>query len=170
MADYYPGKVIKKYRKLKRWTQQKLAEHWPKKDGDIGVDFHYIQLVERGKRNIVAQPILRKVSVLLDIPLSEFGYCAYDPYSGVEDPSASDIEDQKIEQSDEASVAEASISAVTQEDISPLNAAPSHIESTVESDQEIEGNNMDEDRRLWLQETIDVARTGMLLPVGEELN
>ncbi len=78
---YHPGIVIKKYRKLKGWTQQKLAEHWPRADGGIGVDWRYVQFVESGKRNVTDQQVLRKLSDLLDIPLWEFGYSEYDPYT-----------------------------------------------------------------------------------------
>ena len=167
-SAYYPGKVIKKYRKLKRWSQQRLAEHWPKKDGEIGVDFHYIQLVERGKRNIVDQPVLRKVSVLLDIPLREFGYCEYDPYVGGEDLSVSGIEDQKVEQSDQALVAELSMPSVTFQDTSRLDAAPSdsHIESTIESDLEIEREeDLNEKRRQMVQRGIELVTAATVVPV-----
>lgn len=93
MADYHPGKVIKRYRELKGWSQQKLADNWPKKDGETGAILHYIQKVEYGTRNLVDQLILRKISALLDIPLSEFGFSVYNPYVGVKDPCDFDTED-----------------------------------------------------------------------------
>jgi tetratricopeptide (TPR) repeat protein len=88
MAQYHPGKVIRKYRELKGWSQQKLAEHWPKTDGEVGVTWHYVQKVEYSKRNIVDQPVLRKISELLDIPLWEFGLSEYDPWKPHSIPGA----------------------------------------------------------------------------------
>lgn len=76
---YHPGIVIKKYRKSKGWSQQKLAEQWPKADGRTGVDWRYVQFVEAEKRNITDQVVLRKLSDLLDIPLWEFGLSEYNP-------------------------------------------------------------------------------------------
>ena len=88
MAEYHPGKVIRKYRELKGWSQQKLAEHWPKTDGEVGVTWHYVQKVEYSKRNIVDQSVLRKISHLLDIPLWEFGFSEYDPWNPHSIPGA----------------------------------------------------------------------------------
>ena len=136
--------------------------------GGQSVDYHYVQWVERGVRNITNQSVLRKVSALLDIPLWEFGYCEYDPYLGAADPGASDTGDQKVEQSDQAPVAESSMPSVTQEDTSQLNTAPSnsHIESIIESDQEIEGEeDLNEKRRQMFQHGIELVRATTVMPV-----
>lgn len=120
MSEYHPGKVIKKYRELKGWSQQKLADHWPKTDGETGATWHYVQKVEYGKRNIVDQGVLRKLSDLLDIPLWEFGFSEHDPYSGANDPS--NVDNQQ-ELSDQASVAKSSIQADIGQNTSQLDTA-----------------------------------------------
>jgi tetratricopeptide (TPR) repeat protein len=40
-----------------------------------------VQKVEYSNRNVVDQPVLRKISDLLDIPLWEFGFSEYDPWN-----------------------------------------------------------------------------------------
>src|SRR5579859_7828962 len=84
--EYHPGKVIKKYRELRGWTQQQLADHWPRSDRGTGVDWHYVQKVEYGNRNIVDQLVLRKIAVLLGIPLWEFGLSEYNPFRSEDIP------------------------------------------------------------------------------------
>ena len=81
MTEHHPGKVIKKYREKRQWSQQKLADHWPRSSGEIGVDWHYVQKVEYGGKNIVDQLVLRKIANLLAIPLWEFGLSEHDPYN-----------------------------------------------------------------------------------------
>jgi len=123
MAEYHPGKVIKRYRMLKGWSQQKLADNWPKTDGETGVTWHYVQRVEYGKRNIVDQTVLRKMSTLLDIPLAEFGFSEHDPYSDASDPSG--VEDQQ-EQLGEI---------LARPDAIPTNAEPPGISEDGEENQ-----------------------------------
>lgn len=80
MSEYYPGKVVKKYREKAQWSQPQLADKWPRTDGGAGVDWHYVQLVEYGKRNITDQGVLRKIAAILSIPLWEFGLSDYNPF------------------------------------------------------------------------------------------
>lgn len=47
----------------------------------MGVDWHYVQLVEYGKKKITNVSTLRKLSDLLNIPLWEFGLSEYDPFA-----------------------------------------------------------------------------------------
>ncbi len=82
LADaYHHGKTIKKYREKCGMTQQELAEKWPRSRGAMGVDWHYVQLVEYGKKKITDVSTLRKLSDLLTIPLWEFGLSEYDPFA-----------------------------------------------------------------------------------------
>lgn len=78
---YHHGRTIKKYREKCGMTQQELAEQWPRSGGNVGVDWHYVQLVEYGKKKITNVYTLRKLSDLLNIPLWEFGLSEYDPFA-----------------------------------------------------------------------------------------
>lgn len=78
---YHYGKTIRKYRKLRGWSQEYLAARWPCADGRIGVSLQYIQLVEYGKRSIADHSILRRLSDLLEIPLWELGLSEYNPFA-----------------------------------------------------------------------------------------
>lgn len=77
---YHHGQTIKEHRKLKKWTQARLAAAWPRVDGDSGVNVRYVQDVEYGDKRINDPEILRKLSEILDIPLWKFGLSEYDPF------------------------------------------------------------------------------------------
>lgn len=79
--SYHHGHIIKEARERQRMTQAKLAEQWPKKDGDEGVNIRYVQDIEAGRKHITDQVILRKLSELLAIPLWKFGLSEYDPFN-----------------------------------------------------------------------------------------
>jgi transcriptional regulator with XRE-family HTH domain len=79
-ASYHHGQTIKEYRKIKNWTQAQLAEHWPRMDGEMGVNVRYVQDVEYGDKRISDPEALRKLSELLSIPLWKFGLSEYDPF------------------------------------------------------------------------------------------
>lgn len=81
MNEHHHGKVIKKYREMRHVTQAKLAELWPKADGERGVSITYVQFVEGGIRQITDQYTLRKLCDVLDISHWEFGLSEYDPFN-----------------------------------------------------------------------------------------
>lgn len=85
-SHHHHGQIIKEYRKLKRWTQARLAAAWPKVAGDAGVNVRYVQDVEYGDKRINDMELLRKLSELLDIPLWKFGLSEYDPFNPVSLP------------------------------------------------------------------------------------
>jgi transcriptional regulator with XRE-family HTH domain len=80
---YHYGLTIKKYRELRGWTQAKLAQNWLRSDKERGVNTRYIQDIEYGTKHIDNPDVLRDLSLLLDIPLWEFGLSEYNPF----DPS-----------------------------------------------------------------------------------
>ncbi len=79
-SSYHHGQTIKEHRKLKGWTQARLAAVWPKVDGASGVNVRYVQDVEYGDKHIHDPELLRKLSTVLDIPLWKFGLSEYDPF------------------------------------------------------------------------------------------
>ncbi len=85
-SSYHHGQTIKEYRKLKKWTQARLAAMWPKIDGDAGVNVRYVQDVEYGDKRIHDMELLRNLSEILDIPLWKFGISEYDPFNPVSLP------------------------------------------------------------------------------------
>ena len=85
-SSYHHGQTIKEYRKLKGWTQARLAAAWPKVDGAAGVNVRYVQDVEYGDKRIHDSELLRKLGNILDIPLWKFGLSEYDPFHPVSLP------------------------------------------------------------------------------------
>lgn len=79
MERYHYGQTIKKYRELRGWTQAKLAERWPGKQE--GANTRYIQDIEYGAKRIGDPETLRALSILLTIPLWEFGLSEYNPFN-----------------------------------------------------------------------------------------
>lgn len=77
---YHYGLTIKKYRELCGWTQAKLAQNWLRSDRERGVNTRYIQDIEYGTKHSDDPDVLRDLSVLLDIPLWEFGLSEYNPF------------------------------------------------------------------------------------------
>lgn len=85
-SSYHHGQTIKEHRKLKGWTQARLAATWPKTDGAAGVNVRYVQDVEYGDKHINDPELLRKLSGILDIPLWKFGLSEYNPFNPVSLP------------------------------------------------------------------------------------
>lgn len=85
-SSHHHGQTIKEHRKLKRWTQARLAAAWPKIDGEAGVNVRYVQDVEYGDKRINDPELLRKLSEILDIPLWKFGLSEYNPFHPVSLP------------------------------------------------------------------------------------
>ncbi|HEY0753639.1 MAG TPA: helix-turn-helix transcriptional regulator [Ktedonobacteraceae bacterium] len=79
-SSYHHGQILKEFRKLKGWTQARLAAVWPKADGITGVNVRYVQDVEYGDKRINDPDVLRKLAELLEIPLWKFGLSEYDPF------------------------------------------------------------------------------------------
>jgi tetratricopeptide (TPR) repeat protein len=77
---YHYGQTIKKYREVRCWSQSQLAQHWPKSDGEQGVNTRYVQDVEYGTKKITDTGVLRKLATLLAIPLWELGLSEHDPF------------------------------------------------------------------------------------------
>lgn len=75
---YYYGLTIKEYRLAKRWTLAKLASEWPSKEN--GVTIRYIQEIEAGIKKIADVETLRKIALMLDIPLWKLGLSEYNPF------------------------------------------------------------------------------------------
>jgi transcriptional regulator with XRE-family HTH domain len=80
-TSYHHGQTIKEYRKLKGWTQARLAAVWPRANGEEGVNVRYVQDVEYGDKHIHDPELLRKLSEILDVPLWKFGLSEYDPFN-----------------------------------------------------------------------------------------
>jgi len=80
VSEHHHGKVIKTYREKKGLTQQELAEKWPRSGGGVGVDWHYVQAIEYGKKKITDPYTLRKLCTVLGCPEWEFGLSEYDPF------------------------------------------------------------------------------------------
>lgn len=78
--SHHHGQTIKEHRKLKKWTQARLAAVWPRTDGDAGVNVRYVQDIEYGDKRINDPELLRKLSDILDIPLWKFGLSEYNPF------------------------------------------------------------------------------------------
>jgi len=78
--EHHHGRTIKKYRDRKGMTQQELAEKWPRSGGGVGVDWHYVQVVEYGKKKVTDPYTLRELCAILDCPEWEFGLSEYDPF------------------------------------------------------------------------------------------
>jgi transcriptional regulator with XRE-family HTH domain len=78
---YHYGLTIKKYRRLRDWTQAELAAKWPKTDGSEGVNKTYVQDIEAGRKHIADQETLRQIAALLAIPLYELGLSEYNPFN-----------------------------------------------------------------------------------------
>jgi transcriptional regulator with XRE-family HTH domain len=76
---YYYGQTIKEYREKKGMTQAMLAAHWHSEN--IGVSERYVQDIEAGKKRIKDISVLRRLGILLDIPLWKMGISEYDPFS-----------------------------------------------------------------------------------------
>src|SRR5262249_51125259 len=79
---FHYGIVIKRYRKLQKWSRTKLAEHWP----DKPVSVSYIQKIESSERKISDPTVLRQLSNILQIPLWELGLSDYDPFNPLSIP------------------------------------------------------------------------------------
>src|SRR2546428_102506 len=77
---YHHGLVIKEFRTKRRMSQPKLAERWPRSDGDTGVSVSYVVEVEAGRKHIDDQEVLRGLCNVLDIPLFRFGLSEYNPF------------------------------------------------------------------------------------------
>src|SRR5690349_20666555 len=81
---YHYGITIKEYREKAKLTQQQLAQRWPKSErfgGGEGVNVTYIQDIERGKKRIEDAQTLRKICLLLHVPLWKVGLGEYDPFT-----------------------------------------------------------------------------------------
>src|SRR3989442_802764 len=83
-GKYHHGLTIKEARQKCGMTQAKLAELWPKSPkfgGGEGVNWHYVQDVEHGKKHVDDPYTLRKLCELLHIPHWRFGLSEYDPFN-----------------------------------------------------------------------------------------
>jgi transcriptional regulator with XRE-family HTH domain len=88
-GHYHYGITIKEARNNRGMTQQELAEKWPKAEktgGGEGVNWKYVQDIERGRKHIEDIGTLRKLCELLDIPLWRVGLSEYDPFNLVSLP------------------------------------------------------------------------------------
>lgn len=80
-GEYHHGLTIKEFREKCGMTQAKLAELWPKSGGGEGVNWHYVQDIEHGKKHIDDPYTLRKLCDILHIPYWRFGLSEYDPFN-----------------------------------------------------------------------------------------
>ena len=61
-------------------AKQNSAQNWLRSDKERGVNTRYIQDIEYGTKHIDNPDVLRDLSMLLDIPLWEFGLSEYNPF------------------------------------------------------------------------------------------
>ena len=80
-ASYHYGVTIKEFREQRDMTQAKLAEVWPKSNGDVGVNVRYVQDIEYGRKHIEDSYTLRKLCDLLSIPYWRVGLSEHDPFN-----------------------------------------------------------------------------------------
>ena len=79
--SYHYGVTLKEYREKCDMTQAKLAELWPKSNGDVGVNVRYVQDIEYGRKHIEDIYTLRKLCDILNIPYWRVGLSEYDPFN-----------------------------------------------------------------------------------------
>ena len=77
--SYHYGQTIKEYRLACHMTLEQLASRWPSKD--TGVNIRYVIDVEAGRKHITDIETLRKLAVILRIPLWKLGLSEYDPFN-----------------------------------------------------------------------------------------
>jgi tetratricopeptide (TPR) repeat protein len=83
-GDYHYGLTIREYRLACGTTQARLAELWPKSErfgGGEGVNWHYVQDIEHGRKRIEDMQTLRKLCDMLHIPHWKVGLSEYDPFT-----------------------------------------------------------------------------------------
>ncbi len=81
---YHYGVTIREYREKAKMTQAQLADRWPRSErfgGGEGVNLTYVQDIEHGRKRIDDSQTLRKVCLLLHVPLWRVGLGEYDPFT-----------------------------------------------------------------------------------------
>ena len=81
--SYHYGQTIKEYRIAHKMTLEQLASQWPSKE--TGVNLRYVIDVEAGRKHITDMETLRKLAVVLHIPLWKLGLSEYDPFNEKDD-------------------------------------------------------------------------------------
>lgn len=78
-TGYHYGLTIREYRQRQNMTQSELAAIWPGKNQE-GVSIRYLQDIESGEKVVKDIQTVRKIAIILHIPLWRLGIHEFDPF------------------------------------------------------------------------------------------